>query len=138
MTSSFRNVTVDCRDPLALGRFWAAVLGWNVYFDDDPEVLVAPAYPPSGGPTMLFIRVPEPRMAKNRVHVDFNPYGPYPRRGGRSPCRVGRYFGRGPPWRERGGPWLGVAGRPGGQRFLRRTERARACRDGEVPGAPHH
>jgi hypothetical protein len=73
MTSSFRNVTVDCHDPLVLGRFWASVLGWNVYFDDDPEVLVAPAYPPSGGPTMLFIRVPEPRTAKNRVHVDLTP-----------------------------------------------------------------
>jgi catechol 2,3-dioxygenase-like lactoylglutathione lyase family enzyme len=73
MTSSFRNVTVDCRDPVALARFWAAVLGWNVYFDDDPEVLVAPSYPPSGGPTMLFIPVPEPRTVKNRVHVDLMP-----------------------------------------------------------------
>jgi hypothetical protein len=70
MSSAFRNITVDCRDPLALGRFWAAVLGWNVYFDDDPPVLVAPSYPPPVGPTMLFIPVPEPRTVKNRVHVD--------------------------------------------------------------------
>jgi predicted enzyme related to lactoylglutathione lyase len=73
MTSSFRNVTVDCRDPMALARFWAAVLGWNVYFDDDPEVLVAPSYPPPFGPTMLFIPVPEPRTVKNRLHVDLMP-----------------------------------------------------------------
>lgn len=73
MTSSLRNITVDCRDAVALGRFWAAVLGWNVYFDDDPEVLVAPCFPPSQGPTMLFIPVPEPRTVKNRVHLDIVP-----------------------------------------------------------------
>jgi Glyoxalase-like domain len=73
VTSSLRNITVDCRDPLALGRFWAAVLGWNVYFDHDPEVLVAPSFPPVQGPTMLFIPVPEPRTVKNRVHLDIVP-----------------------------------------------------------------
>jgi hypothetical protein len=73
MTSAFRNITVDCRDPLALGRFWAAVLGWNVYFDDDPPALVAPSFPPPAGPTMLFIPVPEPRTVKNRVHMDLVP-----------------------------------------------------------------
>jgi hypothetical protein len=74
MASSLRNVTVDCADARALARFWAEVLGWNVYLDDDPEVLVAPAFPPPGpGPTMLFIPVPEGRTVKNRVHVDLQP-----------------------------------------------------------------
>jgi hypothetical protein len=73
MTSSLGNITVDCHEPLALGRFWAAVLGWNVYFDDDPPVLVAPSYPPGRGPTMLFIPVPEPRTGKNRLHIDLVP-----------------------------------------------------------------
>jgi catechol 2,3-dioxygenase-like lactoylglutathione lyase family enzyme len=74
MSSSLRNVTVDCSDALRLARFWADVLGWNVYHDDDPEVLVAPEFPPSRqSPTMLFIPVPEPRTVKNRVHVDIQP-----------------------------------------------------------------
>jgi hypothetical protein len=69
-----RNITVDCTDALKLGRFWAQVLGWNVYHDDDPEVLVAPEFPPRrDGPTMLFIPVPEPRTVKNRLHVDLEP-----------------------------------------------------------------
>jgi Glyoxalase-like domain len=69
-----RNITVDCTDALKLARFWAQVLGWNVYHADDPEVLVAPEFPPSReGPTMLFIPVPEPRSVKNRVHVDVTP-----------------------------------------------------------------
>lgn len=74
MASSLRNVTVDCTDALALARFWAQVLGWNVYHDDDPEVLIAPSFPPAGpGPTMLFIPVPEARTVKNRMHVDLQP-----------------------------------------------------------------
>lgn len=74
MASSLRNVTVDSADALTLARFWAEVLGWNVYHDDDPEVLVAPEFPPHReGPTMLFIPVPEPRTVKNRVHIDIKP-----------------------------------------------------------------
>jgi len=74
MASSLRNITVDCTDALGLARFWAQVLGWNVYHDDDPEVLVAPEFPPTRTvPTMLFIPVPEPRTVKNRMHVDLQP-----------------------------------------------------------------
>src|SRR4051812_16593285 len=74
MASTLRNITVDCSDALALARFWAEALGWNVYHDDDPEVLVAPTFPLRGdGPTMLFIPVPEGRTVKNRVHVDLQP-----------------------------------------------------------------
>ncbi|HZC71206.1 MAG TPA: VOC family protein [Jatrophihabitans sp.] len=75
MAATLRNVTVDCTDALGLGRFWAAVLGWNVYYDDqEPPVLVAPQFPqPGNGPGMLFIPVPEPRTVKNRVHVDVQP-----------------------------------------------------------------
>jgi predicted enzyme related to lactoylglutathione lyase len=74
MASSLRNVTIDCGDALKLARFWAEVLGWNIYHDDDPEVLVAPEFPPRrGGPTMLFIPVPEARTVKNRIHVDVQP-----------------------------------------------------------------
>jgi catechol 2,3-dioxygenase-like lactoylglutathione lyase family enzyme len=74
MACSFRNVTVDCTDAPALARFWAAVLGWQVFSDDDPAVLVAPSFPHVGaGPSMLFIPVPESRSGKNRVHVDLQP-----------------------------------------------------------------
>ena len=31
MASSLRTLTVDCSDALPLARFWAEVLGWNVY-----------------------------------------------------------------------------------------------------------
>ena len=75
MTSRLQNLTVDCADARALAWFWAQVLGWNVYYDEDPEVLIAPAFPPAPAqrPTMLFIPVPEGKTAKNRVHPDLEP-----------------------------------------------------------------
>ena len=45
MASSIRTVTVDCSDALALAGFWAHVLGWHVFHDDDPEVVVAATFP---------------------------------------------------------------------------------------------
>ncbi|MDT4997738.1 MAG: hypothetical protein QOD45_1806 [Pseudonocardiales bacterium] len=74
MPSSVRSITVDSADARALARFWAEVLGWNVYYDDDPEVLVAPAFPPpETGEKILFIPVPEAKTAKNRMHLDLAP-----------------------------------------------------------------
>ena len=74
MPSRFRNITIDSADAPALARFWADALGWHVFSDDDPEVLVAPSFPHTGdGPTMLFIPVPEPRTVKNRLHLDLSP-----------------------------------------------------------------
>jgi predicted enzyme related to lactoylglutathione lyase len=74
MTSRFRNITVDCADAHALAGFWSQTLGWPVFSDDDPEVLVAPSFPHGGElPSMLFIPVPEGKTAKNRLHLDLQP-----------------------------------------------------------------
>lgn len=73
MTMSVRNLTFDCSDAMSQARFWSAMTGWNVYFDDDPEVVVAPSYPNPGGLKMLFIPVPEGKTAKNRLHLDLEP-----------------------------------------------------------------
>jgi hypothetical protein len=79
------DIVVDCRHPASLARFWAAVLeGYAVapYDDeelarlraagiddpeDDPTVLVES---PAGVPRLWFQRVPEAKVAKNRVHLD--------------------------------------------------------------------
>jgi len=72
MPIHIHNVTFDCADARALASFWSTLTGWNVYYDDDPEVLVAPTYP-NRGTGMLFIPVPEGKAAKNRVHLDVEP-----------------------------------------------------------------
>jgi predicted enzyme related to lactoylglutathione lyase len=68
----FHNITFDCADARALARFWSHLTGWNVYYDDDPEVVVAPTFP-YDGTGLLFIPVPEGKSAKNRVHLDLQP-----------------------------------------------------------------
>lgn len=72
MPIHIHNITFDCADARALAGFWSTLTGWNVYHDDDPEVLVAPTYP-NPGTGMLFIPVPEGKTAKNRVHLDVEP-----------------------------------------------------------------
>ena len=73
MVAKIHNVTFDTSgDPYELAQFWSQVLGRPLHEDDkpgDPEAaLVAP-----GEPTVLFIRVPEGKVVKNRVHVDLQP-----------------------------------------------------------------
>jgi len=67
-----RNLTFDCADARALATFWQAITGWNLYYDDDPEVVLAPCFP-YDGTGMLFIPVPEGKTAKNRLHLDLAP-----------------------------------------------------------------
>jgi hypothetical protein len=75
MTLRIRTITFDCADPYLLVGFWSQVTGYreepeNPNFPDDPEgLLVAP----DGSASLLFIKVPEDKAAKNRVHLDLAP-----------------------------------------------------------------
>jgi predicted enzyme related to lactoylglutathione lyase len=73
MTVTITDITFDAGDARTLATFWANLLGWQVFYDDDPEVLVAPHFPANGATTLLFIPVPEGKTAKNRVHLDLQP-----------------------------------------------------------------
>jgi predicted enzyme related to lactoylglutathione lyase len=70
-----RNIVFDAGDARALAKFWSALTGWNVFYDADPEVLVAPTYPNDHGVGLVFIPVADPKSAKNRVHLDLGPTG---------------------------------------------------------------
>ena len=72
MAVHLHNITFDCADARALAEFWQVVTGWELFYDDDPEVLLGPSYP-YDGTGMLFIPVPEGKTAKNRVHLDLVP-----------------------------------------------------------------
>jgi predicted enzyme related to lactoylglutathione lyase len=63
-----RNVTFDCADPDRLADFWAGVLGYTERNTKEEEVLLASS--DWGFPRLSFQRVPEPKSAKNRVHID--------------------------------------------------------------------
>ena len=69
MTLQLANVTLDCADALAVGTFWSAALGRPLDADGtgDFASIGAGDEQRTG---WFFIRVPEPRTTKNRVHVD--------------------------------------------------------------------
>ena len=71
MSVEWEQVVVDSAEPVALGRWWAAALGWVVLDDSDEEFEIRPA--DGAGPGLLFVRVPEPKVTKNRLHLDLRP-----------------------------------------------------------------
>jgi hypothetical protein len=68
------GITMDCTDARVMSRFWTLALsyeeapapeGWTSWGDG---AVIRPA---SGvGPTISFLKVPEPKVLKNRVHLD--------------------------------------------------------------------
>jgi hypothetical protein len=68
-----RNITFDAHDPYAVARFWAALTGYALgdAAPGDEEVQLDPAQ--QGAPGLLFLRVPDDKKVKNRVHLDIQP-----------------------------------------------------------------
>jgi hypothetical protein len=80
---SIDAIVLDCQHAAPLARFWAEALGWSVRPYDDEEIarLAALGHTPETDPsvavdspdgslTLLCIEVPEPKVGKNRMHVD--------------------------------------------------------------------
>jgi hypothetical protein len=69
-------VCVDCFNPDRLATFWAAALGWRRTHSEPDEVVIEPPQgTPEDGvvPDLLFLRVPEAKIVKNRLHLDLRP-----------------------------------------------------------------
>src|SRR5262245_2855641 len=72
--SHLRDICFDCADAHRLARFWAEVLGYTIRPPEQattPDVSIA-LDPPAGGLRIWCNQVPEPKVVKNRVHVDIN------------------------------------------------------------------
>ena len=69
-------VVVDAHDCGLLARFWSAVLGWRITCEGDAEWCIEP---PEGSPAndvapdILFVKVPDVKNGKNRLHFDLRP-----------------------------------------------------------------
>ena len=75
MPTRLYSVVVDAADPAALARFWSTALGWPITFEEPDEVVVAPTEDEAGLPTgpglpLVFVAVDDPKLIKNRVHLD--------------------------------------------------------------------
>jgi hypothetical protein len=72
-------LSIDTTDPGRLASFWQQALGWRRTDgggDSADEVVIEP---PAGSaedgvvPDLLFLRVPEQKAVKNRLHLDLRP-----------------------------------------------------------------
>ena len=76
MALRMQCICVDAHDPDALARFWADALGWRRTYDTADEVVLEP---PAGSredgvvPDLVFLRVPDDKAVKNRIHYDLRP-----------------------------------------------------------------
>lgn len=69
-------VVVDAHDCEVLARFWSQALGWRITYESAGEWAIEP---PEGSPAVdvapdiLFVKVPDPKTTKNRLHFDLRP-----------------------------------------------------------------
>ena len=76
MSIRWQCICVDSTDPGRIASFWEQALGWRRTYDSaDEVVLEPPAGSPEDGvsPDLLFLRVPEEKSVKNRLHLDLRP-----------------------------------------------------------------
>ena len=76
MSLRWQCVCFDSTDPRRTADFWEAALGWRRTLDHEDEVVLEPpaGSPEDGGsPDILFLRVPEGKAVKNRLHLDLRP-----------------------------------------------------------------
>jgi len=84
------QVAIDCTDPAAMTAFWNAALryteqpppegfaSWDAFADSvgmpaERRSGFGSSVDPAGvGPRLLFLRVPESKVVKNRLHFDIN------------------------------------------------------------------
>jgi len=76
MALRWQSILVDSTDPSPIAHWWAELLGWRITHEDDEEIVLEPPEdsPEDGvSPDILFLRVPEPKTGKNRLHIDLRP-----------------------------------------------------------------
>ncbi|MCX5536238.1 VOC family protein [Streptomyces sp. NBC_00006] len=80
MASRFTELVVDCHDPERLAAFWCEVLDFKVLERSEDKVEIGSWEPTveevrarQMPPTLVFIRVPEGKSVKNRLHLDVSP-----------------------------------------------------------------
>jgi len=77
MSTRLFSVVFDAADPSGLARFWAVATGWPITLEEPDEVVVEPPEDDTGTPTepgmpLVFVPVDDPKVDKNRVHLDLN------------------------------------------------------------------
>ncbi len=64
--SGIAALVVDCADPPVLARWWSRLTGGDVDVDDDGDATLQTSI----GVVIDFLKVPEAKAVKNRLHID--------------------------------------------------------------------
>jgi hypothetical protein len=80
MTSRLTELAIDCHDPRSLATFWCAVLSYHI-IDERADLVEIGSWEPTAEavradpqpPTVVFGKVPEDKIVKNRLHLDVSP-----------------------------------------------------------------
>lgn len=65
-----RNVVIDCNDLDRMQSFWSAMTGFDIAHGDEAYVMLV--HPDGRKPRLYLQKVPEPRVGKNRLHLDLD------------------------------------------------------------------
>ena len=68
MSLALLAVIVDCHDPRRQAEWWAHALAYKISQRNPDEFLVSD--PAGAGRSLYFMKVPESKVAKNRLHLD--------------------------------------------------------------------
>ena len=74
MSLALFAIIVDCQDPRRQADWWANVLSFQVSERNTDEFQVGEGVP--GRPSLYFMKVPEAKVVKNRLHLDLLTEGP--------------------------------------------------------------
>ena len=75
MASHIRNTCIDCSDPYVLAQWWSQVLDIPMDPEDSPGDDEA-GFDVGPGQALLFLKVPEDKSVKNRLHLCLEPQQP--------------------------------------------------------------
>ncbi|MEV5982588.1 VOC family protein [Streptomyces sp. NPDC052114] len=71
-TGPMAAVVVDSADPRAMAGFWGEAMDWTVHQVTDDQAVLRSSE--GVGPYLEFIRTPDAKTVRNRVHLDLRPY----------------------------------------------------------------
>lgn len=66
-------ITLDCAESRRVAAFWAAALGYKTVEEQGDWIVLGAL--DGAGPRLACDQVPEPKVVKNRMHLDLTPAG---------------------------------------------------------------
>lgn len=67
---------IDTTNPARIAGFWESALGWRRTFEEEDQVCLEPqqgSQEDGIAPDLVFLKVPEGKTIKNRLHLDLRP-----------------------------------------------------------------